>query len=479
MNSMKFESTEDRKSHFQNDLLEIFDKKGPPDLRLCVANTYVCLDAHKQILAGRSAVFASMIFKQQLDGLDIIKVEGVTLRVLTLIICYMYNDELKTDSPKELMEVGKAAQKFEISGLIRSCKHKLIHCSIDRYNVWSLIEASKFFKLETFGERGLRFLKSLSTKSLFGMPEFLEANQDTVFYILKRRDIFMESDAFWMEGIIRWLQHHKSRDRFLLSAIKPFSIDCSEFLDLIEKYPIFFTSKEISRVLCNMLRPGMLEVPSWCEAVLKKNNVKPFSNYNDIATNALKIKLEYNRRFPKSFFCEEDEFEGSVVFEIKLTKHFPRMPYLVMLELAFGTTYVPRENLDLELYHYEQSTVLVKKKIDFLLKATENHYYLMVNQRIYLHKNSPFVFALKLRASGLMKWGNDGPISNRQYRVAKIPEDIFQNICLDIDGYKSICLTFLSDWMVFIDPKYDKKNLVLTSFYFDSYIKSEELSSES
>ncbi|GBO45555.1 hypothetical protein AVEN_93595-1 [Araneus ventricosus] len=479
MDSVKLKSAEETKSDLRNDLLQMFEEKAHSDISLSVENTYVCIEAHKLILAIRSPIFADMCFKEHHNNGDIIKVDGISLRTLNLIICYMYSDELKTDSPKELIEVGKAAHKFEIGGLIRLCKRHLNYCSVDKHNVWSMIEASIYFKLEGLGKRCLRFLKSLSTEALFEMTEFLQTTQETLYYILKRRDNFIESDVFWMEGIIRWLQHHKNRNRYLLSAIQTFSLNCSEFLDLIEKYPAFFTSKETSRILCNMLRPGMVEVPPWCEEKLKTSNKQLFSDYNDIVTNALKIKLESNMKFPKSIFFEEDGFEGSIVFEIKLSKHFPRMPYLVMLELAFGSTYVPRENLELELYHYDQGgALLMKKEIIFFLKVTEDHYYLMVNHHMRLQKNYPFVFALKLRASGLKKWGSDGPISNRQYRVAKIPEDIFQNICLDVNGYKAICLTLLSDWMVFIDPKCDEKSPILTNFYFDSSIKSEDLASQ-
>ncbi|CAL1269891.1 unnamed protein product [Larinioides sclopetarius] len=472
MDSVTLRSTETN-SDLRNDFLQLFEQKAEMDINLSVANTYVCIEAHKLILAIRSPVFADMCFKEHRNVGDIIKLDGVSVRTLNLILCYMYSDELKTDSPKELIEVGKAAHKFEIGGLIRLCKHHLNCCSVDKCNVWSMIEASMYFKLEALGKKCLRFLKSLSIESLFEMPEFLQTSQETLFYILKRRYIFIESDVFWMEGILRWLQHHKSRNRYLLSAIQTLSLTCSEFLDLIEKYPTFFTSKETSRILCNMLRPGITELPPWCEVKLKTNDKQLFSDYNDIVTNALKIKLESKMKFPKSIFFEEDGFEGSIVFELKLAKCFPRMPYLVMLELAFGSTYVPRENLELELFHYDQGTLLMRKKIKFFLKATEDHYYLMVNHHMRLQQNYPFVFTLKLRASGLKKWGSDGPISSRQYRVAKIPEDIFQNIYLDINGCKAVCLTLLSDWMVFIDPKCDEKNPVLTNFYFDSNIKFE------
>ncbi|GFR24351.1 BTB domain-containing protein [Trichonephila clavata] len=139
-----------------------------------------------------------------------------------------------------------------------------------------------------------------------------------------------------------------------------------------------------------------------------------------------------------------------------------------MLELAFGSDYVPRENLELELFRHEQGMFLKKKKISFTLHVNEDHYYLVVNRQMHLQKNHPFVFSLKLRVTGLTKWGTSGPVSNRRFRVARIPEDIFYNMCLEKPGYKTVCLTPLNDWIIFIDPARGDKKAIVTSLYFNS-----------
>ncbi|GIY57138.1 BTB domain-containing protein [Caerostris extrusa] len=374
-----------------------------------------------------------------------------------LLQMYLYTDELKVTSLQELMEVGKAAHTFQVSGLIKSCKHYLATYSINEQNVWSAIEILKYFKMETLLERCLHLIQSIPQEVRYKVPELLQMNHETLTFFLRNREHVKDSDMHAMECIIRWLQHHDKRYVSLLSEIHIFSLTCDEFLDVIEKYPTFFNSREISRIVCNMIRPGIMNLPPWCEKNLESTDRDTSSDYHDIISNSLVIKTDCNRTFPKSVFLEEDGFEVSAVFEIKLTSCFPKSPYLVMFELAFGSSYIPEENLEFQLFRYEQGTFLKKRKIDFSLENTGENYYVVLSHAMLLQKNHPFVFSLRLKANGLKKWGSNGPVSSRQYRAVNIPEDIFYNMCLSTCGQKTACLSPLSDWTLFIDPKCGEK----------------------
>ncbi|GFT10449.1 BTB domain-containing protein [Nephila pilipes] len=473
-----------RGSNIQNAVLRMYEQKVNTDVKICTENSSVCFSAHKLILAARSSVFADMFWNDREDKPETIKIEGVSKQLLALFLWYIYSDELKTNSPDELTELAKLAQRYEVGGLVRACKHHLTQHLIDKNNVFSVIEAAKYFKLEHILSKCSQFIHSECPIGLFEKNEFLKISHDTLLYILKHRSTSNKSDAYVMEGVICWLQHHNKRDRSLLSELNIFSLNCDEFLDLVEKFPTFFTSREISWILSNIIRPGLMNLPPWCknnsfscdfsteQSILDKNSFSV--DYRSMVSTSLEIKTYCHRAFLSYCFYEEDGFDGIVVFEIKISNSFPLPTYLVMLELAFGSSYAPTENLELELFCYEQSAVLKKKKISFSLHVDRDHYYVMVNRQMQLQKNHPFVFSLKLRVSGLTKWGKNGPVSNRQFRVAKIPQDIFYNIQLDTSGHKSVCLTPLSDWMVFIDPTCGDKRPIITSMFFNSCFKSKK-----
>lgn len=478
------ERDQNRDSTLQNDLLQMYGKKLNTDVNICGENSFVYFGAHKLILAIRSPVFADIFWKNPERKTETVKIEGASVQAVTLLLWYIYADELKTNSSEELIELAKVAQHYKIGGLLRACKCCLAKHPIDRDNVFILMEAFKYFKLDFLFNKCVQFIHSTSPVDLFKKKEFLETSHDSLSHILKHRYMSNEFYIYAMEGVILWLQHRNKRDRSLLSEFDIFSFNCDEFLDLVEKFPTFFTSREIARILCNMIRPGLTELPPWCkkdsfsdvnrtfQSIQAKNYLSEDLLRRSILSKSLAIKTDCRRAFLKSYFYKEEGFDGSVIFELKLSSHFPLFPYLVMMELAFGSDYVPKENLELELFHHVQG-ILLKKKISFLLYADKDHYYLVLNRQMYLQKKYPFVFSLKLRATGLTKWKINGPVSNRQFRVARIPEDICYNMCLEKSGYKTVCLTPLNDWIIFIDPACGDKRPVLTSLYFNSCHKSE------
>ncbi|GFR24355.1 BTB domain-containing protein [Trichonephila clavata] len=325
-------------STLQNDLLEMYEKKVNTDVNICVENSFVCFTAHKLILATRSPVFADMFWNDPESQPETIKIEGASAQVMTLLLWYIYTDELRTNSFDELIELAKVGQRYEIGGLIRACKCRIARHPINRNNVFTLMEALRYFKLYFCFKRCLKFIRSVSPTDLFKRKEFLEISHDTLLQILKHRDTSNESDIYVMEAVIHWLQHRNKRDRSLLTEFNIFSLSCDEFLDLVGKFPSFFTSREITQILCNIIRPGLMKLPPWCKKDSVSDNNKTFRKILDenslsedffrraLLSTSLEIKTDCQRAFLKSYFYEEDGFDVSVTFEIKLSRHFPFFP---------------------------------------------------------------------------------------------------------------------------------------------------------
>ncbi|GFY69501.1 BTB domain-containing protein [Trichonephila inaurata madagascariensis] len=290
------ETSQIRESTLQDDLLEMYEKKVNTDVNICVESSFVCFSAHKLILATRSPVFADMFWKDPEIQPETIKIECVSAQVVTLLLWYIYTDELKTNSFDELMELAKVGQRYEIGGLVRACKCRIAQHPINRNNVFTLMEALKFFKLEFYFNKCLQFIWSVSPTDLFKKKEFLDISHDTLSQILKHRDISNESDIYVMEAVIHWLLHSSKRDRSLLTEFEIFSLSCDEFLDLVEKFPSFFTSREIARILCNMIRPGLMKLPPWC----KKDSVS--DNHKTFRRNLMKTLFQ--KTFSENRYCQ-------------------------------------------------------------------------------------------------------------------------------------------------------------------------------
>lgn len=124
----------------------------------------------------------------------------------------------------------------------------------------------------------MNFIKGVSQELLFKAPGFLQLTGLSVYNILKQRDTFSGCEAQALEGVIRWLVYNNIKGKQLLSLIDILSLTIDEFFDIFEKYPEFFTEREISSVFLNMIRLGSKELPQWCRS--RDNFVSETSIYD-------------------------------------------------------------------------------------------------------------------------------------------------------------------------------------------------------
>lgn len=104
--------------------------------------------------------------------------------------------------------------------------------------------------------------------------------------------------------------------------------------------------------------------------------------------------------------------------------------------MAFGTSYVSEDNLELECFYFFPRGFhhgFEKLNVDFSLRATEDHYYIILNNR------------LKVCASGP-------------------PLRLEINIRVNTTENKSICLTPINEWLLQLDPFRNEKRFILGTF---------------
>ncbi|KAG8197089.1 hypothetical protein JTE90_004354 [Oedothorax gibbosus] len=470
---------EDRINLLENEFYTLYKAKIKTDVEIYLKTEEVdsgYFKAHKLILAAKSTVFENLFWNSSNSRLEVVVVDGVTSSGLNLLLEYIYYDNLETKTVEEFIELSKAALRFEVTGVVGKCKQLINDYPLSAENVFGVLEASqsKYFNLEQVKTKCLDFIKDISPYFLYvDSSGILQLSAPSMHDILSTRNISLGCEAFVLEGVIRFLVHKRlenftRRRQQFLSEVHILSLTSEEFLDITVKYPDFFTHQEIDSVFYNLLRLGMKKLPSWCRPSNWFSSKCVSSTYDSIASKSLQFETECNRPLSKCILHDKDYFQESMLLEIRISPHTYTHLHLTMLELAFGSDYVPISNLKIELFYLKESIKMVE--VEFSLQETRDHYYIILRNRLNMAKKIPCILKLDIKMSGLKKWGINGPVSNRKYRIVQMPENIFCNMRLTDAKYASfdpICLTPLSDWLVLIDPVENEKKFVLTSFYFN------------
>ncbi|KFM82883.1 BTB/POZ domain-containing protein 6, partial [Stegodyphus mimosarum] len=434
------------------------------------------LSVHKLILASRSPKFFDMFFGNDCRvPSNVLIIRDVSVCAMELLIWYIYSGKLDIQNEEDLPGIAKAACIYEIENLKQACKNLLSNYAINVRNVCFLLDAANVLKDNNVRMMCLQLVKR-EWKSVLESPEFLAASKEIVLDIVCEQNLEDTSKTEFIEGIIRWIQSKRESDRDLFSWVDMSSMTDRKFLGIIKTYPSFFTKEEISSILLNLSCPEEFDPPHWFNASTNVRFIE-FENpeiRNFIERAPVKFETDCNTSFRKCSFHGEKGFSASFTVQFKFFESFPDSMSLVMMELAFGSGFVPKENLRLEL-SYRTINDFKKHKIRYWIIDTNKNYYIITENCMELENNCSFFLSLRIHVQNLRKWGCCKPVSNGQYLGVSIPSGYSYNIYHKLCEAQCLELVPLSDWLVFLDSTNGNKYFVITNFFFDSFINHQKL----
>ncbi|XP_035212625.1 uncharacterized protein LOC118186626 isoform X3 [Stegodyphus dumicola] len=421
----------------------------------------------------------SIFFKELLSVPTLINpvayFEDLSCTGISHMLRYIYSGNLDIQNEEDLPGIAKAACIYEIESLKQACKNLLSNYAINVRNVCFLLDAANILEDNHVRMKCLQLVK-MEWKSVLESPEFLSARKEIVFDIVCEQNLEDTSKTEFIEGIIRWIQSKHEPNRDLFSWIDMSSMTDRKFFDIIKTYPSFFTKEEISSILLNLSCPEEFEPPLWFN---DSTNVRfiEFENpeiSNFIETAPVKPETDCNKSFRKCSFHGEKGFSASITVQFKFFESFPDSMSLVMMELAFGSSFVPKENLRLEL-SYRTKNDLKKHKIRYWIMDTDKNYYIITENCTELENKCSFFLSLRIHVQNLRKWGCCKPVSNGQYLGVNIPSGYSCNIYHNLCEAQCMELIPLSEWLIFLDTTNGDKHFVITKFFFDSFINHQKL----
>lgn len=428
----------------------------------------MCFCAHKLVLALRSPVFES-IFLQKIQKSNIIAMDDISPRALDILLGYIYSDILESDLIDELIESFEAAQKFEICSFYDVCVQKVIEKSFDicASNVCSVLKIANFTKSDQLRRMCLQVIEK-EPENVMLAEDFLSVDQETICFMLKERNPKMSPKAI-MRSLMHWMQHNKVMNKSILSSIDFSVFSIEEFLSVVQEFPNVLAGREVHRILSNLAQPGSLKLPRWCKFTRTKSHFQKVTLYQGmefVKENAMQVVTDCSRKFSKLSFYNHHGFHHDILLKVVVSNCAHK---LVMLELAFGSEYVPCDNLSIDLF----CNIVKGKKmrpLKYYLMSCRRHYYLLLCSDSILKMGNDFNLLLKVKATELGSWMQDKPVSSHQFRVASVSNSNTSTIIPTITTkkFQTVCIKPFDDWLLFLDPESGSKYFVFSSLFFDT-----------
>lgn len=389
---------------------------------------------------------------------------------------YIYNDVVESAEIDELVESFDVAVKYNVNGFSALCSEKLLELSseINANNVLSVLRIAKLCKSAEL--RNVCYaLITKEPENVLLSESFISADGETVLKILKMSNL-SACPRSALSRVIDWMAHNEVEDRKFLSIVDLSMLKASDFFNVVDEHSNFFSGGEIQAILShlnNSMRPYRL--PEWCTFSNVGERLKfsksRFEGVELIKKYAVKVATDcsqwfYKYTFDKCYLLHEFELE----FLLKILPSFRELK-LIMLELAFGSDFVPENNLTIELH----TNTNVRKKMQVanyhLVSSLDNYYLLLSSDQIASQTDKSFNLFLRVTAVDLGAWGMHGPISNStKYRIASACSSS-SNIRTEMSGVIPVPnLKPYTEWPLLIDPKNGEKKCLVSAFYFDTEI---------
>lgn len=93
-------------------------------MTFCINNEYVA--AHRLILASRSDVFDTMLFRFNNVCDEIVYITDIAMDTFRLVLSYIYTDDININN-ENVIEILYAAHKYNLTFLEERCEHYIVH----------------------------------------------------------------------------------------------------------------------------------------------------------------------------------------------------------------------------------------------------------------------------------------------------------------------------------------------------------------
>lgn len=235
---------------------------------------------HKLILGLGSQVFKAMFYGKIREQNEI-HVPDVTKEGFSIMLRYLYSDEIIIESEYDAFEAAYVSKKYLIKPLFKACENYLVsHIILDPETVFSLYEEASFLEMKQLQSRCLGYV-SKNAKKLLHSTFFNSASKSTIEDILKLDLMDIESETDIIEALWCWgLEQCKELDlectdknvRFLtrdfLQYVRFLSMKMEELQPILEKFQLLDTSEQLA-ILWNLTMPKTTSCakipPNLCE----------------------------------------------------------------------------------------------------------------------------------------------------------------------------------------------------------------------
>lgn len=305
-------------------------------------------------------------------------------------------------------------------------------------------------------------------ENVFVSGHFLTLNESTVWDLLKDSKLNICPQQM-LKTIMKWMKNKKVTDRKFLSFIDFSVFSADDFLNIVEEFPFFFSGREIRAILPKLTLENPPDLPSWCGFSKANTNDKCpplhflYEGMELIRNFATKVQTDCNRSFNKITLHSLDGFEQEMLLKIIMKCSTLK---LVMIELAFGSEFVPLDCLLIELYS-NLNPGKKMKTLKFNLIPSLKHYYLLFDGNFISSLHYNFNLLLVVKAFGLLEWRYQSPVSNQKFRVASV-SNCSEIKTVDAGMIQVVQLKPFLDWLLFINPSNGVKQFVISTLYFDT-----------
>ncbi|KAL3112521.1 hypothetical protein niasHT_018727 [Heterodera trifolii] len=189
---------------------EVLDNGEYPDVQFLVGKEKEA--THKAILSSASDVFKTMfrydvqnskssIGKSHATDKNPILVPDIEIEAFKAMLTFIYTKHFNGFDANNWLDVLKAADKYNITGLVKECANFSANVPIQKLpNVFVAFEQARLRNLEDFALRCLRYIDQ---NALIKSEAFLQIDQDLLCEILERDQLRISEVEIWNEAL-RW-----------------------------------------------------------------------------------------------------------------------------------------------------------------------------------------------------------------------------------------------------------------------------------
>ncbi|KAL3115177.1 hypothetical protein niasHT_016633 [Heterodera trifolii] len=211
---------------------EILDSGEYSDVQFLVGkgDKKEIVSAHRVILSVASDVFQTMFRYNEQNSKSAIGKDHATLKEPILvpdieigafktILTFIYTKNFNGLDANNLMDVLKAADKYNISGLVKECANFCANVSIQKLpNIFVAFEQALLLNMEDFALRCLRYIDQ-NMSVLFKSEIFLQIDQNLLYGILERDHLKSSEIEIW-NAALRWADEKCHQNAIESSAEK-------------------------------------------------------------------------------------------------------------------------------------------------------------------------------------------------------------------------------------------------------------------